>query len=144
MFEKAGREVVDARERVAARVREELAAAGLPVAASGAYMGMLLGQGAEVTVDDGADATGGVVIRWRCHPVLRERALSAFPRLVEDPVFLHQAAVEQAMLVAITAVLCSAGFTVIDNPDDMDPMSLKVESAPQPGTPLTWQVPTAV
>lgn len=48
------------------------------------------------------------------------------------------------MLAAITAVLSSAGFTVIDNPDDMDPAPLKVESTPQPGTPLAWQVPLPV
>ncbi len=140
MFEKASRAVVVERERTAARVRDELAAAGLGATGSGAVFGMLLGQGPEVTVDEGDDAAGGVVIRWRCHPVLRQRAMDAFAcGAAQDPAFVHHAAVQQAMLAAITTVLASAGFEVVDNPDDMDPMTLRVVSSPDRGTALTWE-----
>ena len=144
MFEKASREVVVERERIAARVRDELAAAGLGATGSNASFGMLLGQGPEVTVDEGDDAAGGVVIRWQCHPVLRQCAMDAFARAAaRDPAFVHHAVVQQAMLAAITTVLASVGFEVVENPDDMDPMTLKVVSAPDRGTPLTWELPQA-
>jgi hypothetical protein len=144
VFEKASREVVVERERIAARVRDELAAAGLGATGSSAVFGMLLGQGPEITVDEGDDAAGGVVVRWQCHPVLRQRAMDAFARgTAQDPALAHHAAVQRAMLAAITTVLASAGFEVVDNPDDMDPVTLKVVSAPDPGTAMTWELPQA-
>jgi hypothetical protein len=144
VFEKASREVVVERERTAARVRDELVAAGLGATGSSAVFGMLLGQGPEVTVDEGDDAAGGVVIRWQCHPVLRRRAMDAFAHGASgDTVFAHHAAVRQAMLAAITTVLASAGFEVVDNPDDMDPLTLRVVSAPDRDRALTWELPPA-
>jgi len=142
VFDKASRDVVVERERIAARVRDELAAAGLGATGSNTSFGMLLGQGPQVTADEGDDAAGGVVIRWQCHPVLRQRAMNAFARgAVQDPAFVHHALVQQAMLAAITTVLAPAGFEVVENPDDMVPLTLKVLSGPDRGAALTWEFP---
>ena len=82
------------------------------------------------------------MIRWQCHPVLRQRATDALARGgATDPGFGHHATVQRAMLAAITTVLTSAGFEVVDNPDDMAPVTLKVVSAPDRGTALTWEFP---
>jgi hypothetical protein len=51
------------------RVRDELAAAGLPVPAPG--LNPVLAGGAEVMVDGGADMAGGVFVRWSASPRLR-------------------------------------------------------------------------
>lgn len=68
--------------------------------------------------------------------------MEAFTRgAVQDPGFVHHAAVQQAMLAAITMVLASAEFEVVENPDDMDPLTLKVVSAPDRSTALTWEFP---
>ena len=138
VFKKANAEVLAERERIAARVRDELTAAGLVVVPQTTNTMMWLRQGAEVTVDD--DDAGGVVIGWECHPVLRDRAQQVFiQKRYDDPGFLHHGAAQQAMLTAMTKILTSAGFTVVDNPDDMNPLTLSVQAAPTPNAPLTWE-----
>jgi hypothetical protein len=74
MFQKASAGELASRQALAQRVRNELGAAGLPVPAPG--LSPVLAAGAEVTVDEGADAAGGVFVSW-----------SASPRLPTAPVF---------------------------------------------------------
>ncbi|MFE1442732.1 hypothetical protein [Streptomyces sp. NPDC058739] len=132
MLEKAGAEVLAERERTAARVRDELAAAGLPLVAPG------LSHGVEVTVDPFADGAGGVYVSWRSSPRLQSRVLRAAKlNLLDDPVLAQQGAVLQAMLAAVTAILEAAGFTVRDSLNDYAPCSLEVLAAPH-GNP-TWE-----
>ncbi|MEV6963787.1 hypothetical protein AB0M47_01645 [Hamadaea sp. NPDC051192] len=138
MYEQANADVIGRRERVAARVRDELAAAGITVCPQTTNALMQLRQGAEVHVDTGAD--GGVLIAWQTHPLLRDRAVEAVStNRLDDAALWHNGAVQEAMLAAITTILTSAGFTIFENPDDMNPLTLKVESAPAWDTPLTWE-----
>ncbi|MET9920021.1 hypothetical protein ABZZ04_23435 [Streptomyces sp. NPDC006435] len=132
MLEKASPGVVAERERIAARVRDELVAAGLPVVVPGLYPG--LSQGAEVTVDGFDDDAGGVSVGWRSSPRLESRVLRAAElNLPDDPALLHQQVVMEAMLSAITAILVSAGFTVCENPNDYAPFTVSVPTGPDDG-----------
>ncbi|MEE1767537.1 hypothetical protein PUR34_04915 [Streptomyces sp. JV185] len=127
MLEKAGAEVLAERERIAARVRDELVAAGLPVVASG--LNPVLSQGVEVNVDPFDD--DGVSVGWRSSPRLESCVLRAVKlNLLDDPAFEHQRVVLEAMLAAITAILVSAGFTVRDSLNDYAPFTLEVPAGP--------------
>lgn len=129
MLEKAGAEVLAERERIAARVRDELVAAGLPVVASG--LNPVLSQGVEVNVDPFDDDAGGVSVGWRSSPRLESCVLRAVKlSLLDDPAFEHQRVVLEAMLAAITAILVSAGFTVRDSLNDYAPFTLEVPAGP--------------
>nr|WTB35060.1 hypothetical protein OG781_41405 [Streptomyces sp. NBC_00830] len=64
MLEKVGAEVLAERERIAARVRDELVAAGLPVVAPG--LNRVLSQGAEVTAALLAGALADAINRRSC------------------------------------------------------------------------------
>ncbi|MFE3905705.1 hypothetical protein ACFXPY_36895 [Streptomyces sp. NPDC059153] len=135
MLQKVGAEVLAERERIAARVRDELVAAGLPVVAPG--LNRLLSQGVEVTVDPFDDDAGGVSVAWRSSPRLGSCVLRAVKlNLLDDPAFEHQRVVLEAMLAAITAILGSAGFTVRDSLNDYAPFTLEVLAGPS-GSP-SW------
>lgn len=140
MSEKAGAEVLAERERIAARVRDELVAAGLPVVASG--LSPVLSQGAEVTVDPFDDDIGGVSVAWRSSPQLRNCVLRSVKlNLPDDPTLAHQRVVLAAMLPAITAILASAGFTVRDSLNDYAPCTLEVLAGPDGHAPWEVSVP---
>lgn len=129
MLEKVGAEVLAERERIAARVRDELVAAGLPVVAPG--LNPVLSQGVEVTVDPFDDAAGGVSVGWRSSPRLQSCVLRAVKHNpLDDPALAHQQVVLEAMLAAITAILGSAGFTVRDSLNDYAPFTLEVPAGP--------------
>jgi hypothetical protein len=129
MLEKVGAEVLAERERIAARVRDELVAAGLPVVAPG--LNPVLSQGVAVTVDPFDDDTGGVSVAWRSSPRVQSCVLRAVKlSLLDDPVLSHQQVVLEAMLAAITAILASAGFTVRDSLNDYAPFRLEVLAGP--------------
>ncbi|MFG1808270.1 hypothetical protein [Streptomyces sp. NPDC049040] len=129
MLEKVGAEVLAERERIAARVRDELVAAGLPVVAPG--LNPVLAQGVEVTVDPFDDAAGGVSVGWKSSPRLQSCVLRAVKHsLLDDPALAHQQVVLEAMLAAITAILGSAGFTVRDSLNDYAPFTLEVPAGP--------------
>ena len=128
MLEKVGAEVLAERERIAARVRDELVAAGLPVVAP--ELNPVLSQGVAVTVDPFDDA-GGVSVAWRSSPRVQSCVLRAVKlSLLDDPVLSHQQVVLEAMLAAITAILASAGFTVRDSLNDYAPFRLEVLAGP--------------
>ncbi|MER5498695.1 hypothetical protein ABT096_16090 [Streptomyces sp. NPDC002561] len=132
MLEKASSETLAERERIAARARDELVAAGLPVVVPGLYPG--LSQGVEVTVDGFDDDAGGVCVGWRSSPRLENRVLRAAEfNLPDDPALVHQQVVMEAMLSAITAILVSAGFTVRENLNDYAPFTVAVPTGPSGG-----------
>ncbi|MEU8465166.1 hypothetical protein [Streptomyces sp. NPDC029003] len=139
MFERVEAEESAALEALARKVRDELAAAGLPVLPAG--LNPVLSGGAEVDVDDGADAAGGVFVGWQASPRSRACASHAFRTgHLDDPVVRHSSAIGIAMMQAMSAVLASAGFGVEDARDEYRPHQLRVLTGPPSGQPPTWQL----
>ena len=138
MFERvSGAEFADMKA-LAQRVRNELAAAGLPVLPD---LNPVLAGGAVVEVDGGADMAGGVFTRWCASPRLRECTSRAFRlRLLDDPLLRHSSQVEAAMMRAMAAILISAEFTVEDTNDEYRPHHLRLVSGPAPGVPPMWSL----
>ena len=139
MFDKVSADELAGMEALARKVRNELAAAGLPVPAPG--LNPVLAGGAEVTVDPGADTAGGVFAGWSASPRLGEctsRALRL--RLLDDPLLRHSSQITAAMMQAMAAILTSAGFTVEDANDEYRPHQLRVTDGPAQGTPPMWSL----
>jgi hypothetical protein len=133
MFERVSGDDLADMGALAQRVRNELAAAGLPVLPG---IDPVLAGGAVVEVDDGADIAGGVFAGWSASPRLRECTSRAFGvRLLDDPLLRHSSQVGAAMMQAMAAILTSAGFTVKDANDEYRPHQLRVVSGPVPGPP---------
>src|SRR5215468_11258525 len=102
MFEQVSADELASREALARKVRNELAAAGLPVLTPG--LNPVLAGGAEVMVDNGADLAGGVFAGWSASPRLQactSRALRL--RLLDDPLLRHSSEIAAAMMQAIDA-----------------------------------------
>ncbi|WP_308310965.1 hypothetical protein [Streptomyces sp. GbtcB6] len=134
-----GTEQSAALDALAWKVRNELAAAGLPVVAPG--LDPVLAGGAEVDIDDGADAAGGVFVAWQASPRLRACAMRAFRlKQLDEPVLRHASAVGAAMMQAMAAVLASAGFRVEDAHDDYRPQQLRVLAGPPSGHSPAWSL----
>jgi hypothetical protein len=139
VIEKADAEGLAAREALAGRVRNELAAAGLPVLAPG--LDPILSGGAQVSVDRSVDATGGVFIKWQTSPRLRECSIRAVRLDQPDELVLrHFSAVGTAMMEAIGAILASAGFRAEDPHDEYRPNQLQVLDGPPAEPKHTWQL----
>ncbi|WP_166028031.1 hypothetical protein [Streptomyces chilikensis] len=139
MFERVGAEESAAREELARWVRDELAAAGLPVVAPG--LDPVLAGGAVVDVDHGDDAGGGVFLDWRTSPRLRNCVTRAIRlKQLDEPVLRHSGAVEAAMMRAMAQVLVSAGFSVEDARDEYRPQQVRVLSGPPSGQRPVWAV----
>ncbi|MEV0736698.1 hypothetical protein AB0I51_12160 [Streptomyces sp. NPDC050549] len=97
----------------------------------------VLASGAEVEVDDGADAPDGVYVGWLISPRLRERAGRAFRlRLLDDPVLCHSSEIAAAMMQAMAAILASAGFAVEDANDEYRSHQLRVTDEPAQAVPM--------
>lgn len=91
--------------------------------------------GAEVEVDLGDDAAGGVYVVWHPDPRLVSRASeSVMQEQFDDPVIEFSGSVSAAMKLAISAILVSAGFQTCEPSDDMRPLSIQVIAGP-PQTP---------
>ncbi|MEU4091536.1 hypothetical protein [Streptomyces sp. NPDC026673] len=139
MFERVSAEELSALEALALEVRNELAAAGLPVLAPG--MSPVLAGGAQVEVDGGADAAGGVFVGWHASPRVRDCASRAFRlKQLDAPILRHSSAVGAAMMQAMAAVLASAGFGVEDARDDYRPQELRVLTGPPSGQQPAWAI----
>ncbi|WP_020140643.1 hypothetical protein [Streptomyces sp. 351MFTsu5.1] len=140
MFERVSAEEAAALEALSWKVRNELAAAGLPVLAP--MMDSVLAGGAEVDVDDGADAAGGVFISWKTSPRMQACARRAFGlKQLHEPVLRHSHAVGAAMIEAMAAVLSSAGFTVENARDDYHrPQQLRVLAGPPSQQQPVWSL----
>ncbi|MCL2550676.1 MAG: hypothetical protein FWE75_00860 [Actinomycetia bacterium] len=119
-----------AMRRLAAQVQDELALAGLPVAAG---LHQLVSQGVRVEIDALDDDDPGVVVTWRPHPSLAnaaDRAVAA--RDVGAGTMQRFGEIQRAMLPAIAAVLTAAGF-VIDTEAGLPPHAVRVTAAPPDG-----------
>jgi hypothetical protein len=120
------------RERLADDVREDLLAAGLPVAASNSEFA----PGAYVYVDNLTDEDGGGVwVDWNEHFVPRWAGMHAVNEGREDdPVFTFAGAVADIMEEALFQILTAAGYTVEKDANDMAPYHLRVTGrAERPG-----------
>lgn len=134
-----GAEESAALQKLARRVRDELAAAGLPVVAP--ELDPVLAGGAEVDIDDGDDAAGGVFVAWRTSPRLRACASRAFRReQLDEPALRHSSAIGAAMAQAMAQVLASAGFTVEDTRDEYRTHQLRVLAGPPSGQLPMWSL----
>jgi hypothetical protein len=135
VFERVSAEESERWEALASRVRNELAAAGLPVLTPG--LDRILASGAEVEVDDGADAAGGVYVAWLISPRLRECTSRAFRlRLLDDPLLRHSSEIAAAMMQSMAAILASAGFAVEDANDEYRSHQLRVTAGPAQAVPM--------
>ncbi|MFC9971987.1 hypothetical protein ACFVH6_13960 [Spirillospora sp. NPDC127200] len=140
-YEKATPGTCRARDRLAGRARNTLAAAGLPLMSGD--LELALGAGAEVEVDYGADAAGGVYATWRLHPQLARAA--AFAVSADDaddahPALLFSGTVAVAMARAIGTILTAAGFAVEEADDEYRPFTLRITGGP-PNGPAPWADP---
>ncbi|WP_432017177.1 hypothetical protein [Streptomyces hydrogenans] len=139
MFERVGAEESAALRKLARRVRDELAAAGLPVVAPG--LDPVLAGGAVVDTDDGADAAGGVFVAWQASPCLRDCASRAFRlKQLDEPVLRHSSVVGAAMMQAMAQILASVGFSVEDARDEYRPQQLRVLAGPLSGQRSVWSI----
>jgi hypothetical protein len=137
MIELAPATVVVQRESLAARVRDELAAAGLPVTAAG-MSPHLRPPGAEVRIDKLAHCHAPVRIDWYTNHTLREAfRLMAMAEQVDTPLFAYYQVVVEAMLRTMMEILTAAGFTVRSSTNDFTPLTLEVLDGPS-GTPLWY------
>lgn len=138
MAERAPEDARAAWERLARQVRDELAAAGLPVMAPGLAPELMVG--AEVVVESEAD-NGAVFVRWNVSPQLRRKALDALRhRRLNDPALQHQGTVRAAMAQTTIAILTAAGFTARDAENDMSPFDVQILDGPGSNTKSAWAV----
>jgi hypothetical protein len=117
--------VLARREQIAARVRKDLAAAGLPLVVDDAEFGQ---SGAHVyvdTLDD--DSGGGVFVAWYADHVLRVAAMDAVREGRQGDRSIELAGkVSAVMQDAIAEILSEMGYTVVKNANDMAPFHLLV------------------
>jgi hypothetical protein len=120
-------EVLAKRAELARAVRDDLAAAGLPLAPQG--VDRTFAVGASVWVDPLDDESGGgVVVDWSAHWVLVAAAMDALSegRGPDDPCIQLAGTAAKAMQDAIAEILSVAGYTVAKDSDDMQPFHLLV------------------
>jgi hypothetical protein len=124
-FDQVDRNVGRTINRLAEDVRYSLDLAGLPVLREGG----VVGHGAEVEVDFGNDAAGGIYVTWQPAERLVESAGNALLQGEFDDICIQQsAAIKTAMKEAIASILESLGFRVDESNDDMRPISIRVTS----------------
>ncbi|MFB9830659.1 hypothetical protein [Actinoallomurus acaciae] len=130
----ADAEVMARRTVLAAAVRDELAAAGLPLVPQDGNPAV--GAGAHVYVDSLDDESGGgVFVEWRVHFVLSSAALDALSAggQASDPAIRFAGRAKGAMQDAIAEILSAAGYTVAKDVNDLTPYQLMVrERHPSP------------
>ncbi|MFJ9456383.1 hypothetical protein ACIRST_14980 [Kitasatospora sp. NPDC101447] len=132
-------------ERLAQRVRNELAAAGLPVVAPG--LAVEVAVGAEVIVDMAdllffGEGDPEVVVTWRVGPQLRSNVIADAMHQRGVTAAIRQCGeVEAAMADAVIAILSAAGFTARNHGNDLSPFDVQVLAGPQPGRRPGWALP---
>ncbi|MYR60988.1 hypothetical protein GTY54_33780 [Streptomyces sp. SID625] len=131
-------------ERLARWVRDELAAAGLPVVVNG--LAPELAVGAEVRIDwlnrVCPDAEPEVVVTWRVGPQLRRNVMEdARARRGATAAIRQSGEVQAAMAGAVIAILSAAGFTARDHENDLSPFDVQVLAGPEPGRRTGWAFP---
>lgn len=127
-YREAPEDVIAERNALADEVCRELMLAGVP-----AFREDRDDQaGAQVEVDTGDDAAGGVFVDWKPDPALRRAAVDSMQRGDQTaPVIRHDGAICSHMQKAIIGILTSAGFqadaaAAFDG--DMRPLSVRVTS----------------
>ncbi len=124
---RADAEVLAKRAELARAVRDDLAAAGLPLAPQDVDPAFAVGASVDVDpLDD--ESGGGVVVAWTAHVVLLGAALDALSegRGADDPCIQLAGTAEKAMQDAIAEILSVAGYTVEKDSDDLQPFHLLV------------------
>jgi hypothetical protein len=124
----ADAEVLAKRAELARAVRDDLAAAGLPLAPQ--EVDPTFAVGASVDADPLDDESGGgVVVAWNAHWVLVAAAMDALSegRGPDDPYIRLAGTASKAMQDAIAEILSVAGYAVAKNTDDMQPFQLLVK-----------------
>jgi hypothetical protein len=124
-------ETMLAMRRLALDVHVELAIAGLPDANG---LSPKISHGTRIELDILDDEDAGVAVTWSAHPALSGAAVQALrDQNLSSPTLPRSHAVSEAMLPAIAAILTTAGFTLVDPDNDVDPTSLRVVAAPPDG-----------
>ena len=130
----ADAKVLARRTALAAAVREELAAAGLPLVPQDGNPSV--SAGAHVYVDPLDDESGGgVFVEWRVHFVLSSAAMDALSEggQASDPSIRFAGRAKGAMQDAMAEILSAAGYTVAKDVNDLAPYQLLVrERHPSP------------
>jgi hypothetical protein len=135
MIELADAGVMGRREDLAGRVRDELAAAGLPIVAP-TMNPHIETPGAEVRVDKLVDCHAPVRVDWHTDRALREAFhRAAMAQQIDAPAFRHYELVIHAMLRTMTEILTAAGFTVRDSTNDFAPLTLEILDGPRGAPP---------
>jgi hypothetical protein len=115
-------------QRIAEQAREALHMAGLPAFHFGNNE---RAGGAEIEIDLGDDAAGGVFVAWRPDGRLSQLAAeSVRSGQLSHPAIRQAGTVSQIMRDAIILILGSAGFAAEVSDDDMRPLSVRVLSGP--------------
>ncbi|MFI7675215.1 hypothetical protein [Actinophytocola sp. NPDC049390] len=116
-------EVLRRRHTLAANVRDDLSAAGLPIVAESAT----LGTGVLVEVDPLDDESGGVIVDWTTHFMLRSAATDALSAGHRDhPAIRYSGTVSKIMHDAVADILETAGYTLLRDYNDMSPYTILV------------------
>ncbi|WP_430789412.1 hypothetical protein [Actinoplanes sp. G11-F43] len=133
MIEVVPRDELIRRESLAGRVRDALAAAGLPIVAP--HMSPLLGTiGAEVKVDVLVNCHAPVLIAWHTDRALTDAFRRSIPSGDDEvPGYEkapphHYTVVVEIMSRTMTEILTAEGFTVRDSTNDFGPSTLEVLS----------------
>jgi hypothetical protein len=127
------------RRALARAVRQDLAAAGLPVTTGDEWFVDALHTGAHVTIDGLDDESGGgVIVYWVVHHVLRTASQKAtFSGDRNNAALRHAGAACSAMQDAIAEILTAAGYAVVKDYNDLAPFQMKVLGRTPPGP--SWQ-----
>lgn len=123
----ADAEVLARRTALATAVREELAAAGLPVVPHDGNPSVAAGAHVYVdTLDD--ESGGGVFVEWEVHFVPSSAAVDALSTgsRENDPCIQLTGTAKSAMQDAIAEILSAAGYAVAKDVNDMAPFQLMV------------------
>jgi hypothetical protein len=103
--------------------------AGLPVHYSSESS---LLPGAEIGIDTGDDDAGGVYVLWRPSEQLSLAAAELVRRgAASDPTVNRSGSIKLLMKDTISVILESEGFSIDRSPNDMQPLAIRVMSAPR-------------
>ncbi|MEU7592771.1 hypothetical protein AB0B79_07005 [Streptomyces sp. NPDC039022] len=117
-------EVLNERNALAVRALRELELAGFTAFLQDGAGGP---PGAEVEVDLGDDAAGGVYVTWKTHPTLTRTALEKVQSgQLQAREIRHSGAVGRYMQDAMIHILASAGLQAEAAEDDMRPTAVRV------------------
>ncbi|WP_153040160.1 hypothetical protein [Actinoplanes sp. TFC3] len=120
-------EIRSALLNIATFTRNIIQQAGLSVQVDGELSSV----GAEVEIDFGDDAAGGVFVTWHADPALTEvAAQSVSDGRFDDPSIIQSGAISEVMRDAIIQILQLAKCVAEPSNDDMRPLALRVTSIP--------------